>query len=123
MPVMCGRAPGSHLALTGWLMLCRITGRRPLRARTTTLKKGKKMHIIWTVIIGLLVGAIARFLHPGGDRMGIIMTIILGIAGSLLATYAGQALGLYHAGEGTGLIGAVIGSVILLILYGMIKKN
>jgi uncharacterized membrane protein YeaQ/YmgE (transglycosylase-associated protein family) len=81
------------------------------------------MNIVWTIIIGLLVGAIARFLHPGGDRMGIVMTIILGIAGSVLATYAGQALGFYHAGEAAGLIGAVIGSVILLIVYGMIKRN
>lgn len=81
------------------------------------------MGIIGTIVIGLLVGLIARFLKPGNDSMGWIMTILLGIGGSLLATYGGQALGLYEAGEGAGFIGAVIGAVILLVIYGAITKK
>ena len=81
------------------------------------------MGIIGTIVIGLLVGLIARFLKPGNDSMGWIMTILLGIGGSLLATYGGQALGLYEAGEGAGFIGAVIGAIILLIIYGAITKK
>ena len=81
------------------------------------------MGIIGTIVIGLLVGLIARFLKPGNDSMGWIMTILLGIGGSLLATYGGQALVLYEAGEGAGFIGAVIGAIILLIIYGAITKK
>lgn len=71
----------------------------------------------------LLVGLIARFIKPGDDPMGWIMTIILGIAGSFAATYGGQALGIYHAGEGAGFIGAVVGAVVILVVYGMVSKK
>ena len=81
------------------------------------------MGIIGTLIIGLLVGLVARFIKPGDDSMGWIMTILLGIGGSLAATYGGQALGLYEAGEAAGFIGAVVGAVILLLIYGMISKK
>lgn len=81
------------------------------------------MGIIGTIFIGLLVGLVARFLKPGDDSMGWIMTILLGIGGSLAATYGGQALGIYHAGEAAGFIGAVVGAVILLILYGIVSKK
>jgi uncharacterized membrane protein YeaQ/YmgE (transglycosylase-associated protein family) len=81
------------------------------------------MGIIGTIFIGLIVGLLARFLKPGDDSMGWIMTIILGIAGSLAATYGGQALGIYQAGEGAGFIGAVVGAIILLVIYGMVKKK
>jgi uncharacterized membrane protein YeaQ/YmgE (transglycosylase-associated protein family) len=81
------------------------------------------MGIIGTIIIGLIVGLIARFLKPGEDSMGWIMTILLGIGGALLATYGGQALGIYHAGEAAGFIGAVIGAVILLVIYGMVTRK
>ena len=81
------------------------------------------MGIIGTIFIGLIVGLIARFLKPGDDSMGWIMTILLGIGGAIAATYGGQALGFYQAGQGAGFIGAVIGAVVLLILYGVIKKN
>eukprot|EP01030_Chromulinospumella_sphaerica_P007121 gene7121-6964_t len=73
------------------------------------------MGIIGTIFIGLIVGLLARFLKPGDDSMGWIMTILLGIGGSLAATYGGQALGLYQAGEGAGFIGALVGAVILLL--------
>ncbi len=81
------------------------------------------MGIIGTIFIGLLVGLVARFLKPGNDAMGWIMTILLGIGGSLLATYGGQALGLYEADEAAGFIGAVIGAVILLVIYGLVSKK
>jgi uncharacterized membrane protein YeaQ/YmgE (transglycosylase-associated protein family) len=81
------------------------------------------MSIIGTIVIGLLVGLVARFLKPGDDSMGWIMTILLGIGGSFAATYGGQALGIYQAGQAAGFIGAVVGAVILLVLYGVIKKS
>ncbi|WP_462382907.1 GlsB/YeaQ/YmgE family stress response membrane protein [Pseudomonas sp. Marseille-QA0892] len=81
------------------------------------------MGIIGTIIIGFLVGLVARFLKPGDDSMGWIMTILLGIGGSLLATYGGQAVGFYRAGEAAGFIGAVVGAIILLVLWGMISKR
>ena len=81
------------------------------------------MGIIGTIIIGLIVGLVARLLKPGKDAMGWIMTILLGIGGSLLATYGGQALGWYDVGETAGFIGAVIGAVILLILWALVSKK
>lgn len=81
------------------------------------------MGIIGTIFIGLIVGLIARFLKPGDDSMGWIMTILVGIGGAIAATYGGQALGIYQAGQGAGFIGAVIGAVVLLVLYGAIKKG
>ncbi|AMO79475.1 MULTISPECIES: GlsB/YeaQ/YmgE family stress response membrane protein [Pseudomonas] len=81
------------------------------------------MGLIGTIVIGLIVGLIARFLKPGDDSMGWIMTILLGIGGSLLATYGGQALGIYQAGQAAGFIGAVVGAVILLVIYAFVKKN
>jgi uncharacterized membrane protein YeaQ/YmgE (transglycosylase-associated protein family) len=79
------------------------------------------MGIIWTLIIGLLAGIVAKFLMPGKDPGGFIITMLLGVAGAFLATYLGQAVGWYQAGEGAGFIGAVVGAVILLIIYRMIK--
>ncbi|WP_313519099.1 GlsB/YeaQ/YmgE family stress response membrane protein [Pseudomonas sp.] len=81
------------------------------------------MGIIGTIFIGLIVGLIARFLKPGDDSMGWIMTILLGIGGALLATYGGQAVGIYQAGEAAGFIGAVVGAIILLIIYGMVSRK
>ncbi|QKZ07480.1 MULTISPECIES: GlsB/YeaQ/YmgE family stress response membrane protein [Pseudomonas] len=81
------------------------------------------MGIIGTIFIGLIVGLLARFLKPGDDSMGWIMTILLGIGGSLAATYGGQALGIYQAGQTAGFLGALVGAIVLLVLYGMIKKD
>lgn len=81
------------------------------------------MGIIGTIIIGLLAGLVARFLKPGDDSMGWIMTILLGIVGALVATYGGQALGIYDAGEAAGFVGAVVGAIVLLVIYGLIKKK
>ena len=79
------------------------------------------MAIIGTIVIGLLAGIVAKFLMPGRDPGGFIITILLGIAGAFVATYLGQAVGWYQAGEGAGFIGAVIGAIILLIVYRLIK--
>ena len=75
------------------------------------------MGIIGTLIIGLVAGAIAKFLMPGRDPGGCIITMLLGVAGAFVATYLGQAVGWYHAGEGAGFIGAVVGAIILLAVY------
>lgn len=79
------------------------------------------MGLLWTLVIGLVVGALAKLIMPGKDPGGIIITIILGIAGALLAKFLGQALGIYAEGETAGFIGALIGAVILLWLYRMMK--
>ncbi|MGE8352317.1 GlsB/YeaQ/YmgE family stress response membrane protein [Pseudomonas protegens] len=81
------------------------------------------MGIIGTIFIGLIVGLLARFLKPGDDSMGWIMTILLGVAGSFAATYGGRALGLYEVGQGAGFLGALVGAIVLLVIYGFIKKS
>ena len=80
------------------------------------------MGIIATIFIGLIVGLVARLLHPGKDGLGLIMTALLGIAGSMLATYGGQFLGIYRAGEPAGFIGAVIGAIVILFVVTRLKK-
>jgi uncharacterized membrane protein YeaQ/YmgE (transglycosylase-associated protein family) len=83
------------------------------------------MSIIWTIIIGFVAGIVAKFLHPGSSNepSGFILTVALGIAGSLVATYLGQALGWYRAGEGAGFIGAVVGAIILLVVWGFLAPK
>jgi len=79
------------------------------------------MGIIWTIIIGFLAGVVAKFIMPGkNEPSGFILTTILGIVGAFVATYLGQAVGWYRAGEGAGFIGAVVGAIIVLAIYGMI---
>ncbi|TDR89017.1 GlsB/YeaQ/YmgE family stress response membrane protein [Enterovirga rhinocerotis] len=79
------------------------------------------MGIIWTIIIGFLAGVIAKFIMPGPkEPQGFILTTILGIVGAFVATYLGQALGWYRADQGAGFIGAVVGAMIVLFVYGMI---
>ncbi|MFT3987415.1 GlsB/YeaQ/YmgE family stress response membrane protein [Aestuariivirga sp.] len=82
------------------------------------------MGIIWTIIIGFVAGLIAKFLMPGkNEPQGFILTTILGIVGAFVATYLGQAIGWYQAGQGAGFIGAIVGAVILLFVWGIISKN
>jgi uncharacterized membrane protein YeaQ/YmgE (transglycosylase-associated protein family) len=82
------------------------------------------MGIIWTIIIGFVAGLIAKFLHPGSNEpSGFILTTILGIVGAFLATYLGQMIGWYKAGEGAGLIGAVVGAIIVLLIWGLVTKK
>ena len=79
------------------------------------------MGIIWTIVLGFIIGVLAKLLHPGKENMGFIMTTLLGIAGSLVATYAGQAIGWYEAGQGAGWIGSIVGAFILLWVYQKVK--
>ena len=79
------------------------------------------MSILWTIIIGFIAGVIAKFIMPGDNEpSGSILTTILGIVGAFVATYLGQALGWYPPGEGAGLIGAIVGAIVVLFVYGMI---
>jgi uncharacterized membrane protein YeaQ/YmgE (transglycosylase-associated protein family) len=78
---------------------------------------------IGAIIIGLLAGVVAKFLMPGRDPGGFIITILLGIAGALVATWLGQALGWYRADQSAGFIGAVIGAIIILAAYRMIARR
>jgi uncharacterized membrane protein YeaQ/YmgE (transglycosylase-associated protein family) len=81
------------------------------------------MGIIWTILIGFIVGLLAKMLTPGRDPGGFFITAAIGIVGSLLATYGGQALGLYSAGEPAGFIGSVVGAIILLAIYHLVRRN
>jgi len=79
------------------------------------------MSILGTLFIGLIVGFVARALKPGEDKMGWIMTSLLGVAGSFIASYVGAALGLYKTGDVAGFFASVIGAMALLFIYGLIK--
>jgi uncharacterized membrane protein YeaQ/YmgE (transglycosylase-associated protein family) len=79
------------------------------------------MSILWTIIIGFVAGVIAKFIMPGpNEPSGFVLTTILGIVGAFVATFLGQVLGWYGPGQGAGLIGAVVGAIIVLLLYGMV---
>lgn len=82
------------------------------------------MGILWTIIIGFVAGVVAKFLVPGpNEPSGFILTTILGIVGAFVASYLGQAIGWYSAGEGAGLIGAIIGAIIVLLVWSMISRR
>jgi uncharacterized membrane protein YeaQ/YmgE (transglycosylase-associated protein family) len=82
------------------------------------------MGVIWTIIIGFVAGVIAKFIMPGNNEpSGFILTTLLGVVGAFVATYLGQALGWYQANEGAGLIGAVVGAIIVLAVWGFIARS
>ena len=81
------------------------------------------MHLIWTILIGFVAGLVAKMLTPGSGPGGFFLTAALGIAGSLAATYLGQLMGLYTAGQSAGFIGAVIGAVVLLLVFHLVTKK
>ena len=83
------------------------------------------MCIIWTIIIGFVAGIVAKFLHPGSSNepSGFILTTALGIIGAFVATYLGQAIGWYRAGEGAGFIGAIVGAIIVLAIWGFLAPK
>lgn len=81
------------------------------------------MHLLWTLVIGLVVGAVAKLLMPGKDPGGIIVTMLLGIAGSLLANFLGRALHIYSAGTAPGVIASVIGAMVLLGIYRLVIRR
>jgi uncharacterized membrane protein YeaQ/YmgE (transglycosylase-associated protein family) len=79
------------------------------------------MHILWTIIIGFVAGIVAKLITPGpNEPSGFILTTVLGIVGAFVATYLGQAIGWYRADEGAGFIGAVVGAIIVLVIWGFI---
>jgi uncharacterized membrane protein YeaQ/YmgE (transglycosylase-associated protein family) len=81
------------------------------------------MEILWTILIGFVVGAIAKFVMPGRGPGGFIITILLGIGGALIATHLGQLLGWYQAGQSAGFIGAIVGAILILFIYRSIGKR
>jgi uncharacterized membrane protein YeaQ/YmgE (transglycosylase-associated protein family) len=81
------------------------------------------MSIVWTILIGFVAGLVARAIKPGDDSAGFIVTTLIGIAGSLVATYVGQAMGWYTAGQGAGFIASVAGAIVLLFVYGLIRRK
>jgi uncharacterized membrane protein YeaQ/YmgE (transglycosylase-associated protein family) len=81
------------------------------------------MHWLWVFIVGLVIGLVAKLLTPGKDPGGFIVTGLLGIAGSLLATWIGGKLGLYQPGQAAGFIASVIGAIVLLLVYRMVFKR
>lgn len=81
------------------------------------------MSIIWAIVIGLLVGIVAKFLMPGRDAGGFIVTALLGIVGAVVATFLGQALGMYAAGQSAGFIASVIGAILVLFIYNLVTRG
>ncbi|MCG3156750.1 MAG: hypothetical protein DKINENOH_03374 [bacterium] len=79
--------------------------------------------MLYTILIGLVVGAIAKFIMPGKDPGGIIVTILLGIGGSVLATYLGQWLGIYAEGQTAQFVGSVVGAILILFVYRLLTKK
>lgn len=79
------------------------------------------LSILWTILIGFVIGVVAKFLHPGKENMGLILTTILGIAGSLVATFLGRLVGFYKEGEAAGFLMAVVGAVVLLVVYTLVR--
>lgn len=82
------------------------------------------MGFLWTIIIGFVAGLIAKFIHPGpNEPSGFILTTVLGVVGAFVATFIGQSLGWYRAGEGAGLIGAVVGALVVLVIWSMVARR
>ena len=81
------------------------------------------MHILWTLFIGLIVGAVAKLLMPGKDPGGFLITICIGIAGSLIATFLGRALGWYAPGASAGFLASIVGAILLLVIYHAVARR
>ena len=81
------------------------------------------MGIVWTIVVGFVIGVVAKFLHPGKDNMGFIATVVLGMLGSFLASIIGQAMGWFQAGEGAGFIASVVVAIVLLVVYGRLRDK
>jgi uncharacterized membrane protein YeaQ/YmgE (transglycosylase-associated protein family) len=87
-------------------------------------RRNAAVGLIWTIIIGFVAGVIAKLITPGrNEPSGFVLTTILGIVGAIFATYIGQALGWYRASEGAGLIGAIVGAVIVLLIWGAMSRS
>lgn len=81
------------------------------------------MRILWTLLIGFVIGVIAKLLHPGREDMGFVATLLLGMGGSFAAGLVGQMLGWYRAGQGAGLAASVVAAIVLLVIYGRIRDR
>ncbi|SDD07860.1 GlsB/YeaQ/YmgE family stress response membrane protein [Aquimonas voraii] len=81
------------------------------------------MSILWTLLIGFVIGLVARFLKPGPQKLGLILTTVLGIAGAFVGSFIGQTLGLYQPGQAAGFIMSVIGAIIVLAVWGALSKG
>jgi uncharacterized membrane protein YeaQ/YmgE (transglycosylase-associated protein family) len=120
-PILFGLALHGGRQFLSWIIeKCPF---QPHIERAETGRAGRG--ILWTIIIGFVAGVIARFLHPGNkyEPKGFILTTLLGIVGAFVATYLGQAVGWYQAGEGAGFIGAIVGAIIVLVVWGMIAPR
>ena len=93
--------------------------------RATSLRAENMLSILGTIIIGFIAGVLAKFVTPGStyEPQGFILTTALGIVGAVVATYLGQALGWYHAGEKAGFIGAIVGAALILLVWGFIERR
>jgi uncharacterized membrane protein YeaQ/YmgE (transglycosylase-associated protein family) len=87
------------------------------------IKEDHMLSFLWMCVIGLVAGALAKLIMPGKDPGGILVTMLLGVAGSLVAGFLGRALGLYEAGEGAGLLMSVVGAILLLAIYRLVKPR
>jgi uncharacterized membrane protein YeaQ/YmgE (transglycosylase-associated protein family) len=87
------------------------------------IRRAQDLWIIGTIIIGLLAGIVAKLLMPGRDPGGFIITTLLGVAGAFVATWLGQAVGWYEQGQAAGFIGAVVGAIIILTIYRLIRRR
>ena len=81
------------------------------------------MHLVWTILLGLAAGIIAKIIYPGRQNMGLIVTALLGIAGSFVASYLGQWLKIYRPGQTARFIGSVVGAMVILFVYGLIRRK
>ena len=82
------------------------------------------MGIFWTIVIGFFAGVIAKFIMPGkNEPSGFVLTTILGIVGALVASFLGKTLGWYQPGEGAGFIGAIVGAIVVLFVWGLVAKR
>jgi uncharacterized membrane protein YeaQ/YmgE (transglycosylase-associated protein family) len=81
------------------------------------------VHIVWTILIGFVAGLVARAVMPGNQSMGFFLTAALGIAGSLIATYVGDALHWYSAGQGASFVASVVGAIVPLAIYGLVARK
>jgi uncharacterized membrane protein YeaQ/YmgE (transglycosylase-associated protein family) len=79
------------------------------------------MDILWAIVVGFVVGLLAKLIMPGRDPGGVIVTILLGIAGAIVATFLGRAMGWYASGQSAGFIASIVGAVVLLLVYRMIR--
>lgn len=96
---------------------------RALHSRLYFLKEISMLSLLGTLLVGLVVGLIARAVKPGDDKLGWIMTALLGVAGSFLATYVGVAMGWYAQGAAAGWFASVIGAMVLLVIYSLVKSK